>query len=98
MKCRDDIGLGKDAVNDRIVAFSKLVYRFEYHISSGRMCDRIDLMEKVGLLTVDLELLDVYKKIYSDVFLIWTAEQVAECSPASYVFGIECKCSPVMNL
>lgn len=55
-------------------------------------------MENVGLLTVDLELLDVYQKIYSDVFLIWTAEQVTECSPAADVFGVECKCSPVMYL
>ncbi len=62
------------------------------------MCDRIDLMEKVGLLSVDLELLNVYQKIYSDVFLIWTAEQVTECSPAADVSGIECKCSPVMYL
>ena len=33
-------------------------------------------MENVGLLTVDLELLDVYQKIYSDVFLVWTVRQV----------------------
>ena len=55
-------------------------------------------MEKIGLLTVDLELLYVYQKIYSDAFLIWTAEQVTECSLASYVFSIECKCCPVMYL
>ena len=55
-------------------------------------------MEKVGLLTVDLELLDVYQKIYSDVFLVWTAEQVSECSPAADVFSIECECCPVMYL
>ena len=55
-------------------------------------------MENVGLLTVDLELLDVYQKIYSDVFLIWTAEQITECSPAADVFCIECKCSSVMHL
>ena len=76
MKSRDDIRLCKDAVDGRIVTFDKLVYRFEYHISSGRMCDRIDLMDKVSLLTVDLELLDVYQKIYSDVFLIWSANRL----------------------
>ena len=62
------------------------------------MSNRIDLMENVGLLTVDLELLDVYQKINSDVFLIWTAEQVTECAPAADVFSIECECCSVMNL
>ena len=48
MKCRDCIRFCKDAVDDRIVTFGKLVYRFEYHISSGRMCNRIDLLESFG--------------------------------------------------